>query len=74
MADSGRTAEGRKVSDWPKIFGLKIIIKSTIMDNQIEWNSLFSAENIWFEIYRRPSADAVGGCKYGHFYQMIYLR
>ncbi len=23
MADFGRTAEGRKVSDWPKIFRLK---------------------------------------------------
>jgi hypothetical protein len=30
------------------------------MNNLMEWNGLFSAENIRFEIYRRPSADAVG--------------
>jgi len=29
------------------------------MNNLMEWNGLFSAENIRFEIYRRPSADAV---------------
>jgi hypothetical protein len=27
----------------------------------MEWNGGFSAKNIRFEIYRRPSADAVGG-------------
>ena len=31
------------------------------MNNRMEWNGLFSAENIRFEIYRRPSADAVWG-------------
>jgi hypothetical protein len=31
------------------------------MNNLMEWNGLFSAENIRFEIYRRPSADAVWG-------------
>lgn len=40
------------------------------MNNLMEWNGWFSAENIRFEIYKRPSADAVGGCKYGHFYQI----
>jgi hypothetical protein len=30
------------------------------MNNLMEWNGYFSAENIRFEIYRRPSADGVG--------------
>ena len=33
------------------------------MNNLMEWNGLFSAENIRFEIYRRPSADAVWGAQ-----------
>lgn len=42
------------------------------MNNLMEWNGLCSAENIRFEIYNRPSADAVGGCKYGHFTKFIF--
>lgn len=30
------------------------------MNNLMEWNGYFSAENIRFEINRRPSADGVG--------------
>ena len=30
MADFGRTAEGRKVSDWPKIFRLKMMESTNI--------------------------------------------
>ena len=29
------------------------------MNNLMEWNGWLLAENIRFEIYRRPSADAV---------------
>ena len=34
------------------------------MENLMEWNGYFSAENIRLEINRRPSAD---GAKNGHF-------
>jgi|Laugresu1bdmlbsd_1035121.scaffolds.fasta_scaffold374790_1 hypothetical protein len=41
------------------------------MNNLMEWNCWLLAENIRFEIYRRPSAD---GVKNGHFYKMVTLR
>ncbi len=31
------------------------------MNNRMEWTGRFSAKNIRLKIYRRPSADAVGG-------------
>lgn len=43
------------------------------MDNRMEWNCWLLAENIRFEINRRPKADVVGA-KNRHFYKMVTLR
>ena len=43
------------------------------MNNRMEWNGLFSAENIRFEIYRRPSADAVWGVQIWTFLPNEYF-
>lgn len=49
MADFGRTAEGRKVSDWPKIFGLKTIklMKHRRLNPGFSKTDIFKNGNLW---------------------------